>query len=604
MKNNIFKILIFFTLISQIKGYSQNDITYPNESKTSYCNPVDIDYSYMTHYAHKGVSYRSGADPAVINFKGNYYMFVTRSHGYWMSNDMSNWKFIQPQSWYFNGSNAPAAAVLGDKVIVLGDPSGIGAVIETSNPELGDWETNYCVIPFGIQDPGLFVDDDGKVYLYEGSSNTYPLLGVELDPDNCFLPKTEQKELIKLDPEIHGWERFGQNHNSDITPFIEGPWMSKHNGKYYLEYGAPGTQWNIYGDGVYISDYPLGPFEYAPYNPISYKPHGFINGAGHGSTVKDNNGNYWHYGTMVIGVNYYFERRIGLFPAGFENDGQMYVNTAYGDYPHFLPNTEVENHKERFTNWMLLSYKKPVKVSSFNQNVPMNVNESNETGYHLTKEKPDYSADMLNDENIRTYWVAENNDDQIEVEIDLEKIMTINAMQINFQEFNANTFTREASSAQQFIVEKSTDGKNWTVLVDYSENTKDVPHAYIELTQSVKARFLRFKNIHNPNKYLAISEFRIFGNGNGAKPKMPKNFKVINQSDARNADLSWDKVKNAQGYVVYWGISADKLNNSALIYDENLYALRALNKDIIYYFQVEAFNENGMSKRSKILKID
>ncbi len=604
MKHNYFKLLLFFALFAQLNSFSQNEISYPSDSKTTYCNPIDLDYSYMTHYAHRGVSYRSGADPAVINFKGNYYMFVTRSHGYWMSDDMSNWKFITPQSWYYNGSNAPAAAVLGDKVIVLGDPSGSGAVIETSNPELGNWKTNYCVIPIEVQDPGLFVDDDGKVYLYEGSSNTYPLLGVELDPENCFLPKTEQVELIKLEPEKHGWERFGQDHNSDITPFIEGPWMSKHNGKYYLEYGAPGTQWNIYGDGVYISNQPLGPFEYAPYNPISYKPHGFINGAGHGSTVKDNNGNYWHYGTMVIGVNHYFERRIGMFPAGFENDGQMFVNTSYGDYPHFLPNTEVENHKERFSNWMLLSYKKPVKVSSFNHNVKMKVIESNETGYHLKKEKPDYSASKLNDENIRTFWVAENSDDQIELELDLEKTMTIYALQINFQDFNANTFTRAAGSSQQFIVEKSTDGKNWDVFVDYSENTKDVPHAYIELNQSVKARFIRFKNVHYPNKYLAISEFRVFGNGNEVEPKTPKNFKVNRQSDTRNADLSWEKVKDAQGYVVYWGISPDKLNSSVLIYDENSYALRALNKGVTYFFQVEAFNENGISKRSEILKID
>lgn len=66
---------------------------------TTYCNPLDIDYSYMSHYrARNNVSYRSGADPAVVNFKGRFYMFVTRSHGYWASDDMSNWKFIKPQS--------------------------------------------------------------------------------------------------------------------------------------------------------------------------------------------------------------------------------------------------------------------------------------------------------------------------------------------------------------------------------------------------------------------------------------------------------------------------------------------------------------------------
>ncbi|MCB0460448.1 MAG: family 43 glycosylhydrolase, partial [Flavobacteriaceae bacterium] len=373
----------------------------------TYCNPIDIDYTYMSHYrAVNNVSYRSGADPAVVNFNGKYFMFVTRSHGYWMSEDMSNWKFIRPQSWYFDGSNAPAAAVYKDKIIVYGDPKGYGPIIETNNPELGDWKTNFAVIniPGQIQDPNLFVDDDGKVYLYEESSNKWPIRVVELDPDNYYVPKGEEKDLFVLHPDKHGWERFGQDHRSDIDPFIEGPWMFKHNDTYYLEYGAPGTQWNVYADGVYTSKSPFGPFEYAPYNPISYKPGGFLKGSGHGSTVKDNSGNYWHFSTMAISVNYKFERRIGMYPAGFEENGQMYVNTAYGDYPHYLPKAKVDNHKERFTGWMLLSYKKPVTTNSLLVTGDINVVDESESGYMLGQIR-EFDINKVNDEEIRSYWV-------------------------------------------------------------------------------------------------------------------------------------------------------------------------------------------------------
>jgi len=223
---------LFFLLAGLILSYSCNNREQVQESSlqvkgnTTYCNPIDIDYTYMSHYrADRDVSYRSGADPAVINFKGKYYMFVTRSHGYWVSEDMGEWRFIRPQSWYFSGSNAPAAAVIGDKIIAYGDPSGYGPVIETNNPELGDWKTNYAVInpPGGIQDPDLFVDTDGRVYLYEESSNLWPIRGVELDPENYYIPIGDQVDLFNLDPENHGWERFGQDHNSDIAPFIEGP---------------------------------------------------------------------------------------------------------------------------------------------------------------------------------------------------------------------------------------------------------------------------------------------------------------------------------------------------------------------------------------------
>ncbi|MDN3668937.1 family 43 glycosylhydrolase [Echinicola jeungdonensis] len=584
----------------------ENDNRPKKEAKrdfSTYCNPINIDYSYMSHYrAKNNVSYRSGADPAVVNFKGKYYLFVTRSHGYWTSDDMSNWEFIRPQSWYFNGSNAPAAAVKEDKIIVLGDPSGRGAVIETDNPELGDWKTNFAVInmPGGVQDPCLFVDDDGRVYLYEESSNKWPIRGVELDPDNFYVPKGEQKDLFNLEPEKHGWERFGQDHRSELDPFIEGPWMVKHNGTYYLEYGAPGTQWNVYADGVYTSDSPLGPFTYAPYNPISYKPGGFLKGSGHGSTVKDNNGNLWHYATMAISVNYKFERRIGMYPAGFEDDGQMYVNTAYGDYPHFLPDTEVENHKNRFTGWMLLSYNKPVSTNSSLVDADINVVDESEKGY-MQEQIREFDISQVNDEEIRSYWVSEANHDSIYVEMDLKKPMDIKALQINFQDFNSKIFGRPDTLKHQFEILTSLDGENWETAVDYSNNQKDIPHAYIELENPIEARYVRYDHKYCTNNYLAISELRVFGKGQEAPPATPANFKAERQSDRRNTNLYWDPVEGATGYVIYWGIAEDKLNLSALMYDEPNYELRALNTDQEYYYQVEAFNENGISERSEVL---
>jgi hypothetical protein len=572
----------------------------------TYCNPIDIDYTYMSHYrAVNNVSYRSGADPAVVNFNGKYFMFVTRSHGYWMSEDMSNWKFIRPQSWYFDGSNAPAAAVYKDKIIVYGDPKGYGPIIETNNPELGDWKTNFAVIniPGQIQDPNLFVDDDGKVYLYEESSNKWPIRVIELDPDNYYVPKGEEKDLFALHPDKHGWERFGQDHRSDIDPFIEGPWMVKHNDTYYLEYGAPGTQWNVYADGVYTSKSPFGPFEYAPYNPISYKPGGFLKGSGHGSTVKDNSGNYWHFSTMAISVNYKFERRIGMYPAGFEENGQMYVNTAYGDYPHYLPKAKVDNHKERFTGWMLLSYKKPVITNSPLVTGDINVVDESESGYMLGQIR-EFDINKINDEEIRSYWVSQSNNDNIYVTIDLQKKMQVKALQINFQDYNSKIFGRPDTLRQQFTIETSLDGKKWKTIIDKSKNTQDIPHAYIELEKSEDARFVRYNHVYCTNEYLSISEFRVFGNGYEAKPEMPNNFQAKRQSDRRNVNLTWDKMDNATGYVVYWGIAEDKLNLSALLYDEPNYEIRALNIDQPYYVQVEAFNENGISERSKIIYIE
>lgn len=87
-------------------------------------------------------------------------------------------------------------------------------------------------------------------------------------------------------------------------------------------------------------------------------------------------------------VNYQFERRIGMYPAGFEDDGQMYVNTAYGDYPHYLPGTEVDEHKDRFTGWMLLSYQKPVEINSPLVKSDVKVVDESESGYMIELTEP------------------------------------------------------------------------------------------------------------------------------------------------------------------------------------------------------------------------
>src|SRR3954465_8503033 len=72
---------------------------------STYCNPINIDYTYSIYNANDNISYRSGADPAVVRFRGEYYLFVTRSMGYWHSTDLNNWTFITPEKWYFQGEH-------------------------------------------------------------------------------------------------------------------------------------------------------------------------------------------------------------------------------------------------------------------------------------------------------------------------------------------------------------------------------------------------------------------------------------------------------------------------------------------------------------------
>ncbi len=546
---------------------------------TTYCNPLNLDYTYPFHNSHLGKSYRSGADPAVVEFRGEYYMFVTRSWGYWHSKDLLNWDFITPEKWYFEGCNAPAAHNYKDSILyVCGNPSGAMSILYTDNPKRGDWKAVPSVL-HDLQDPALFIDDDERAYMYWGSSNRWPIRGKELDMKNKFLPIAKKPDSqLFLRPDIHGWERFGENHTSDIKPFIEGAWMTKHNGKYYLQYAAPGTQFNVYGDGVYVGKSPLGPFQYAAHNPFCYKPGGFATGAGHGSTVCGPGGIYWHFGTIHLSINYKFERRLCMFPTFFDEDGVMYSDTYFGDYPHYSPDqVSRQTTSGGFRGWMLLSYGKPVKASS---------------------QLESYPVENVTDENLKTFWVAGKNDDKQWVEIDLEEVSDVYALQLNFFDYEETGFWgRMPNLRQRYLVEASVDGARWRVLVDYRNSFRDAPHNYIELDQPIEARYIRYRHHYVPGKNLAMGNIRVFGLGRGKKPATVKGFTVVREADERNVRISWKAVKGAQGYNVLWGVAPDKLYSSWMVYGDNSLDLRALTVGQKYYFAIEAFNENGISQR-------
>ena len=545
----------------------------------TYCNPLNVDYTYMIYNSSKDISYRSGADPAVVEFRGEYYMFVTRSWGYWHSKDLLNWDFITPEKWYFEGCNAPAAHNYKDSVLyVCGDPSGVMSVLYTDNPKSGNWKATPAIIT-NLQDPDLFLDDDGSAYMFWGSSNKWPIRGMKLNKNHRFIQEGEKLELFNLDPEKHGWERFGENHADTVLGgYIEGPWLTKHNGRYYMQYAAPGTQFNVYGDGVYVGKSPLGPFQYAAHNPFCYKPGGFATGAGHGSTVCGPGGIYWHFGTIHLSINYKFERRLCMFPTFFDEDGVMYSDTYFGDYPHYSPDqVSRQTTSGGFRGWMLLSYGKPVKASS---------------------QLESYPVENVTDENLKTFWVAGKNDDKQWVEIDLEEVSDVYALQLNFFDYEETGFWgRMPNLRQRYLVEASVDGARWRVLVDYRNSFRDAPHNYIELDQPIEARYIRYRHHYVPGKNLAMGNIRVFGLGRGKKPATVKGFTVVREADERNVRISWKAVKGAQGYNVLWGVAPDKLYSSWMVYGDNSLDLRALTVGQKYYFAIEAFNENGISQR-------
>ena len=558
------------------------------QTQKTYCNPINIDYGYtpIPDFS-EGGRHRATADPVIVNYQGDYFLFSTNQWGYWWSSDLINWnfmsrRFLRPWNKVYDELCAPAVGIIGDTMLVIGSTyTSEFTIWMSTNPKSNDWKPLVDSFEIGGWDPAFFTDDDGRYYMYNGSSNRYPLYGIELNR-KTMQPYGTRKELYLLEPWRFGWQRFGEHMDDTfLDPFIEGAWMTKHDGKYYLQYGAPGTEFSGYADGVVVGDDPLGPF--IPQSmPFSYKPGGYARGAGHGSTFQDDWGNYWHISTISISVKNNFERRLGIWPAGFDKDGVMYCNQAFGDYPIYLPEGPEDNQKSLFTGWMLLNYNKPVTVSSTYGS---------------------YNANNAVDEDIKTYWCAATGNSGEWIQSDLGSVCTVRAIQINYADQDAEFLGKSLGVYHQYRIFESKDGKKWNLLIDKSTNRKDVPHDYVEMAKQVKTRYLKLENIHMPTGKFAISGFRVFGLGSGEKPQDVKGFTVLRtEKDKRSAWLKWNQVSDAYAYNIYMGIAPDKLYNCIMVYNVNEYWLKAMDREIPYYFAIEAINENGKGERSTVIK--
>ncbi len=562
----ILPVILFIALLL-------NACKLPTTQKQTFCNPVNLSYRFQLEEP----SRREAADPSVVCFKGNYFMFLSKSGGYYYSNNMIDWELIQTNDLPVE-DYAPTAININDTIYFLALNQ---KIYRSADPISGNWDIVNDSIYIRTFDPTIFRDDDGRIYLYHGLSARTPIKGIELDP-NTFQPKGKNIDLLKSNDKIHGWERPGDyNYGTKRKAWVEGAFVTKHDNKYYLNYSVPGTQFKSYADGMYVSENPLGSFNLAEINPFSYKPEGFIAGSGHGSVFKDEFDNYWYAGTMTVAVKHRLERRIGMFPAFFDKDGCFYAYTGFGDYPHTKPQGKMSSYKDYLPKYMLLSYNKPVEVSS-------SLN--------------DYPKENCVDENIKSSWSALSGKKGEWMLVDLEDVKNIHALQINFADAETKILGRTGEISYQYLVEYSNDKKNWVSLIDNTSNKKDAPHDYIELNSSVEARYIRITNHHVPDGKFAISGFRIFGFGNGEKPESVDRFKVVRDpNDGCVVNLKWENTPNAIGYNIRYGTRADKLYLNYQVYNCDSLCIRSLNSTQDYYFTIDAFNDNGITMGGKVL---
>lgn len=239
-------------------------------------------------------------DPDVIRVGDDFYMVSTSMHyvpgsPVLKSKDLVNWEMagyaveryeedprydMQGGTLYLNGSWANSIRYHNGKFYVaFCTPNGWGiekghfSICEADRPE-GPWKRT--IFPEYLYDPGLFFDDDGKVYVVHGQHRLY------------ITELTSDVHAVKGEP-VEIWNQGFKDSQTYGDAFgLEGSHMYKINGMYYITCPAGGTEgWQVCLRSKNI----FGPYEHKVIveDNSSYPP----NGLHQGGMVQLKNGDWW-----------------------------------------------------------------------------------------------------------------------------------------------------------------------------------------------------------------------------------------------------------------------------------------------------------------------
>lgn len=232
-------------------------------------------------------------DPFILLHDGVYYAYGTNASDgieVFTSNDLNTWSrqpklalhkrdsygdrwFWAPEVYYIKEKNKFMMYYTAEEhICVASSDSPLGPFVQDEQKPM--IENEKCI------DNSLFIDDDGKPYLYfvrfnDGSCNWV----AELEDDLKTIKKETMKQCTNVSQD---WEKVQGRVN-------EGPFVMKHKGIYYMTYSANHYESPYYGVGYATATSPIGPWTKYDKNPILQKPENLM-GTGHHAMFYDKEG--------------------------------------------------------------------------------------------------------------------------------------------------------------------------------------------------------------------------------------------------------------------------------------------------------------------------
>ena len=242
------------------------------------------------------------ADPSLLYHKGVYYLYGTvegsANNGfiaytsadrvYWQKDTSNTNGYALSKGDAFGNANfwAPQVFKIGEQFYMAYTADENIAIAQSRSPA-GPFTQKLLqplAAPVKQIDPFVFIDDDGRKYLYHVRlTNGNRIFVAELEDDLAAIKFSTLKECITA---TETWE----NTANSAWPVAEGPSLLKYHNIYYLFYTANDFRNPDYAVGYATSNSPLGPWKKYAGNPIISREIVGVNGTGHGDFLKMPNG--------------------------------------------------------------------------------------------------------------------------------------------------------------------------------------------------------------------------------------------------------------------------------------------------------------------------
>ena len=478
-----------------------------NKTKT-YCNPINLpdcpkgeDPPHVMNFTGEDVpDYRSISDPSVLYHNDKWYLYPSYGMA-WVSEDFVNWKHVRTTP--YNMKYSPVVVPFKGRYLMTSHSYGL---YESDSP-LGDFNfLGNFILPNGEEfipiDPALFVDDDGRLYLdgffYTEEVRKFVIptgiYGVELDPENPRQMLSDPITQFTFNGD-NFWERFGEHRQDTLSGWLEGPWMIKKNGRYYLIYATSGTQYSTYCMAAYYSDEgPLSGFKLQKNNPITESRTGLIRGAGHGCVSEGPNDTLWAFYTISLGYLHLYERRIGMDLIAINEDGELYAPHGITTTPQFGPGVKADPVSDNSAGVLPLTARQRAMCRA-------------------TSHAPGHEGFYALDDSMLTFWQPDASDPLPSLTVNLQAPYRTEAVRILFREIGLDYENGNLPGPMRYTVEGCIDNDKdeWVMLLDCRNNTEDKNCDY-NTFEPVTCESVRL-TIHGAPKGITpgIIDFTVFG---------------------------------------------------------------------------------------------